>query len=330
MTHDWLLVETLGAEPAVAATGRRPENLVPISGFLRRNPHVMAVLAAIGESVRSGQGLSTITPKNDRVIRTEVVTMTDGRVHGVHVWSGPPDQEPPERPIPGALTWNLTTGVATHTPESLVNGGHDPEVNPPVGRLFLDALPRRSLTAGEARLLAMVLNPEPGRAVVTTWAAADHTGAPITEGFVARSELHTVDDGSDEVICRAMNWRADPETPAPEVPAVEGTASQDTDELAGSDCHRLLVDIDNWRVLKWLDEPPLFLDRHARGRGDQTVHPDDAREMARMTMEFVDGYTSGVLRLRDVDGGWSPVRLMVHRVELDAETYVGVVTLRRA
>lgn len=327
MPHDWFLVETLGAEPVVAATGRRPENLVPISGLLRRNPHVMAVLAAIGESVRSGQGLCTITPKSDRVIRTEVVMMTDGRVHGVHVWSGPPDKEPPERPIPGALTWNLTTGIATHTRESLANGGHDPDIHPPVGRLFLDELPPRGLTSGEARLLAMVVNPTPGKTVVTTWAATDRAGAPITEGFAARSLLEIGDDDSEQVICRAMNWRADPDLPMVEDDAA---APQGVDDLALPGSHRLLVDLDTWKLLKWLDEPPPFLDRHARALGEQLVHPDDAREMARMTMEFVDGYTAGRLRLRSVDGSWTPVQLAVHQVELDVGTYAAVVTLRPA
>src|SRR5919206_3555903 len=126
MPHDWLLVETLGSEPAVVAQGSRTKNLVPISAFLRRNPHLMAIQSAIAETVRAGVGLSSITPKNDRVIRTEVVKMSDGLIHGVHVWIGPPDVEPPERPIPGPLKWDLTRGVATDTPESLFNSGRDP------------------------------------------------------------------------------------------------------------------------------------------------------------------------------------------------------------
>lgn len=325
MTHDWLLVETLGAEPAVAATGRAPENLMPISRFLRRNPHVMAVQAAIGESVRSGQGLSTITPKNDRVIRTEVVMMPDGRVHGVHVWAGPPTEEPPERPVPGALTWNLTTGVATHTIESLANAGHDPEQEAAVSRLFADDLPSRNLTPSEARILAMLVKPDAGKTFISTWSDTDHQGEPVTVGFVARSVLEVGDDGSEQVICRAMNWRADRELPVGDTGVA---APQVIDELAEPGGHRLLVDIDNWRPLKWLDEPPSFLDRHARGRGDQLVHPDDAREMARMTMEFTEEYTTtGTLRLRDVDGGWTAVQLDVRRIELDEDTYAAVVTL---
>ena len=89
MNHDWLLVETLGSEPAVVAQGRRTKNMIPVSAFLRRNPHLMAIQTAIGETVRAGQGLSSITPKNDRVIRTEVIQMTDGRIHGCLLYTSP-------------------------------------------------------------------------------------------------------------------------------------------------------------------------------------------------------------------------------------------------
>ena len=85
MTHDWLLVETLGTEPAVVAQGRRTKNLIPISAFLRRSPNLMAIQTAITETVRSGESMNTITPRNDRVIRTEPVQMSDGRMHGVQV-----------------------------------------------------------------------------------------------------------------------------------------------------------------------------------------------------------------------------------------------------
>ncbi len=88
MTHDWLLVETLGTEPVVVAHGAYTKNLVPVATYLRRSPHLMAIQTAIGETVRGGGGLSSITPKNDRVIRTEVVQMSDGRIHGVQVWVG--------------------------------------------------------------------------------------------------------------------------------------------------------------------------------------------------------------------------------------------------
>ena len=70
MAHDWLLVETLGGEPAVVAQGRQLKNLVPITTFLRRSPHLSAVRTAIAESVQTGHSLTSITTKRDRVIRT--------------------------------------------------------------------------------------------------------------------------------------------------------------------------------------------------------------------------------------------------------------------
>ena len=206
MTHDWLLVETLGSEPAVVAQGRRTKNLVPISAFLRRNPNLMAIQTAIGETVRAGVGLSSITPKNDRVIRTEVVQMSDGRIHGVHVWIGPPDLEPPERPIPGPLKWDLTRGVATDTPESLLNSGRDPETEATQGRAFAEDLPMRDLNPSEAKVLSMLMRPEPGMTFCTTWDVTDYNGQPITVGWAARAQYgdrgrrdRTADLPSDEL-----------------------------------------------------------------------------------------------------------------------------------
>ena len=62
MSHDWLLVETLGAEPAVVARWPQTKNLVPISVFLRRNPDLMAIQTAINETVQRRQGDERLTP----------------------------------------------------------------------------------------------------------------------------------------------------------------------------------------------------------------------------------------------------------------------------
>src|ERR1700759_1006581 len=107
MAHDWLLVETLGDEPTVVAQGRQLKNLVPIKTFLRRSPYLAAVRTAIAESVQTGQALTTTPPKRPRIIRPERVERPDGYTHGVHVGTGPADAEPPERPIPGPLKWDL-------------------------------------------------------------------------------------------------------------------------------------------------------------------------------------------------------------------------------
>jgi Domain of unknown function (DUF5593) len=65
MAGDWLLVETLGREPAVVALGRQLKNLVPIAVFLRRNPRLATIQSTIAESLQTSQSLVSMTPKND-------------------------------------------------------------------------------------------------------------------------------------------------------------------------------------------------------------------------------------------------------------------------
>ena len=325
MTPDWLLVETLGAEPAVVADGVETKNLIPISAFLRRNPNLMAIQSAIGETVRSGKSLSSLTPKTDRVIRTEVVQMTDGRIHGVHVWIGPLDAEPPERRVPGPLKWDLTNGIATDTPESLANSGRDPAVEATHGRAFAEDLPTRDLNANEAKVLAVAIKPVAGRTFCTTWDITDHEGTVITVGFSARVMEEPDDNGRDRLICRAMNWRSvrgDAELRPKDV------AQRILNGVAEPGVHRALVDLQTWKLLKWLDDPCPFYDWRANEAGDPVVHPDDTAEMASMTIEFGDGAAARVLRLRTHDGGWTPIHVAVHRVEIAEDVYAGLLSLR--
>ena len=187
MAHDWLLLETLGREPAVVAMGRQLRNLVPITVFLRRNPRRADIQSAIAESLQTSKRLVSITPKNDRVIRTEPVLMSDGRIHGVHVWSGPATDDPPERPIPGPLKWDMTLGVATDTSESLTNTGRNLEVEDPEGRAFAECWPSGDLKPNEGKALAAAVRSEPGRTLCDTWDSTDWQGNHIRVSFVARN-----------------------------------------------------------------------------------------------------------------------------------------------
>lgn len=325
MTPDWLLVETLGIEPAVVAQGQHTKNLVPISAFLRRNPNLMAIQTAIAESVRAGMALSSLTPKNDRVIRTEVVQMTDGRVHGVLVWVGPLDVEPPERPVPGPLKWDLTHGIATDTPESLSNSGRDPAVETTHGRAFAEDLPTRDLHPSEAKVLAVAIQPEAGRSYCTTWDITDFEGKPITVGFVGRVLEEADEAGRPALICRAMNWRSirdDSAQPSNDL------GQRILNGLAQPGVHRALVDLKTWKLLKWLDEPCPFYDWRANEVGDPVIHPDDQAERDSMTAEFGAGAASRILRLRALDGGWVPIHVTAHRVEIDENAYAGMLSLR--
>ena len=122
-----------------------------------------------------------------------------------------------------------------------------------------------------------------------------------------------------------MNWRSVREDPA--VPH-DYLAQRILDGLARPGAYRCLVDLENWTLLKWLDDPVPFFDWRASMSGDRAVHPADRGQMAKMAAEFATGSASGVLRMKANGGGWSPVHITVNRVQLDEDVYAGMATLR--
>ena len=323
MTQDWLLVEALGNQPVVVAQGRQMKNFVPVAVFLRRNPNLAAIQTAIAETITSGQGLASITPKTNRIIRTEPVTMSDGCLHAVHLWCGSSDDQPPVRPIPGPLKWDFTLGEATGTVEYLRNAGMDPATEKTTGRSFVEDIPSRSLNHDEATVLARAINPEAGQTYYATWEFTDKQERVRRVGFVSRLLLETTEDGDEHLVARAMNLVEEVlESRQPP----EHLAERILGGLAEPGVYRLLVDLKNWTLLKWLDNPcPYF---NWRTRGD--MHPDDRVHYAgTMTAELGNGSTSAVLRLPGEAGDWVPLHVTISRVELDENIYAGLVTLRR-
>ena len=160
--------------------------------------------------MQTGQGLVSITPKRDRMIRTEPVVMSDGRIHGVHVWSGPADDEPPERPIPGPLKWDMTLGVATDTRSRWPIAGKNPEVEVTLRQGLRGGAGRRvNSSRTKAKVLAVAVKAKPGQTLCGTWDITDWQGESIRVGFVARNDPGTGtrwsrphDRAGDELACR--------------------------------------------------------------------------------------------------------------------------------
>jgi hypothetical protein len=322
VTQDWLLVETLGAQPVVVAQGRQMKNFVPLAVFLRRNPNLAAIQTAIAETVTSGVGLASITPKTKRVIRTEPVQMTDGRIHAVHVWCGPTDDEPPERPIPGPLKWDLTTGEGSATNEYLLNAGMDPSRESLTGRAFVEDIPSRSLNRDESKALSWLIDVAPDRTYCATWDFADKLGGYRRVGWCARTLTEPNEDGADHLIGRAMNMvEAVSESPM----AADNLADRILGGLSQPGVYRVIVDLSTWTLLKWIDDPCPYFDWHGRVQ----LHPEDREYFSdRMAAELEEVSTSAVLRLPGLDGGWVPLHVTVSKVELDDGINGGLVTLR--
>lgn len=328
MARAWLLVETLSAEPLVVADGTEPQNLIPLEKFLRRHPHRAAIETAIAESVQTGEPLTSITPKHGRVIRTEPVKMSDGRIHGVHVWSGPAEAEPPARPIPGALKWDLTDGLVTDTAESLANIGGAPDDSATHTGAFAEDLVPRELRPHETKVMALIGKAEPGGALCSSWDMTDWQGEPLRVGFAARAALEEVPDGSEHLVARGMNWPIDLDALNHATRTGEEAADQVLDALAQPGVHRALVDLHTWTLLRWVDEPCPFYNWRALEIGEDRIHPDDKRFFDGMAEEFATGPTARVLRMVGPDDTWVPLHMTISRVELAEHADAALVALR--
>jgi len=322
VTGDWLLVETLGEEPVVVAQGRQMKNFVPIGSFLRRNPNLAAIQTAIAETVESGSALASITPKTKRVIRTEPVAMPDGRIHGVHVWCGPPDADPAERPAPGAYKADLNIAEASVTEQFLSNVGKDPAVESLTGRSLAEDIPDRNLNEGEAKALSWTIDLVAGRTFAANWGWIDQSGTFRRVGFCFRTVLETVESGEEHLMARSMNIvESVGAAPAPS----DHLAHRILEGLAQPGVYRGIVDLENWTLLKWLDGPCPYYN----WRGRVQMHPDDYEHYkARVIAELETGSASAVLRLGGNEGEWVPLHITLSRMELDNGVYGGLMLLR--
>lgn len=320
VTQDWLLVETLGDEPVVVAQGRQMKNFVPLGTFLRRNPSLDAIGAAIADAVASGTSVTAALP-HDRVLTAEPVVMSDGVVHGVQVWYGPAGTEAPERPLIGA--WSSDVALeGSATPQFLINLGKDPAVEPLTGRAIADDIPASSFNEGEAQALSWVVDLMEGRTLAANWGFHDRLGAYRRVGFCVRMVAEPTEDGGERLLGRSMNLiESVSDSPAPAGPLAERLV----DSMGRAGVHRAIIDLNTWTLIKWLDEPCEFYD----WRAEQRVHPEDfQRHAAPMTAEFGSRSTSAVLRLPANGGGWTPVHVTIDRIELDSGIFAGLIALR--
>lgn len=318
-------MEVLGDVPVVVAQGHTLRKFIPLSAYLQRNSNLEAIQVAVKKTARHNHSGLHTAPGGKTVIRTEAITMNDGRVHGVHVWAGPPTAQPTQRPLPGAVMWNLTTAKASDTPQALLNSGLDLNVEQTHDRPFAADMPIGDINRDESTVLALSMTCKPGDTFCSTWDLTSHDAKPIRVSFVARAALERQPDGTDHLVCRALNWRV----PHREVPAPSHhLATQILQATQQEGIHRALVDLRTWNLLKWLDPPCPHIDWRGQVTGQPLVHPDDRPILHSMTLQFTKGPATGLLRLRAAPTEWALIHATVYRVPLLDDNYAGLISIR--
>lgn len=327
MGRGWLLFEVLGGRPVVVAQHDKLRNFIPAAVFLQRNAYRDEITALIATATRRRERVTHRSADGHKEIHAMPVVMTDGVVHGVQVWLGPRGASPPPRVVPGSIKWDLTTGLATDCPQALQNAGKDLAVEPTHGRTFASDMPIGVINPAETKVLALAIDREPGSTFSGTWDLTGSGGEPVRAAFVSRVLNEPQPDNVDHRICRAMNWRVapNPTDRAPDdlaITLVLGTAR------AGA--HRALLDLNDWRILKWIDTPSPDFDWQKHDLERPLIHPEDASVRQAMATQWGDGAASGVLRLRNTLGGWTPIHIEIQKVEIKPGTVLGLASFRVA
>lgn len=322
MSADWLLIETLGDEPTVIAVGSRLRKATPLRRFLNSSARVHAICAAVDESASTGQ--PTRIEWGKHVVQAIPVLMTDERVHGVQVWAGSGVKPAPPRPRIGAVVWNLTTRVAADTRSALLNAGLDPAVEPTHGRFFAADLPVGELHPNEIHVLTLALRSSPGDTISDTWNLTTRMGNPITVSFFSRVVVEESASGEGNILCRAMNWRESREVA---YQYDQHLADRILRGMTDPSVYRVLVDLDTWGLLKWIDAPCPLFDWRGINPHLPLLHPDDRPIREAMAREFDSGPASGILRMRS-GSGWTLIHVTIYRIELEHGVMVGLLSLR--
>lgn len=322
MSREWMLLETLGDEPTVIAIGSQARNLTPLESVLRRNRHRPLIESAIADCRRTGELTVAHTPAHDRVVRVHPIAMSAAKIHGVHVWFGPAGVEPPPRPIAGACLGDLDTSLTTLTPEYFEVMGFDPQ-NRSERQAIAEGLAPVLPSPRNAELMAHVVSPELDSTYSGTCLAADHQGNTLQVHYAGRASKETDPLGAVRRINRILCTRVENRPAEPQV----GLAQQILEAVAAPGVHRLLMNVDTFAVLKWIDEP--FPDLAWRYDPDrpESIHPDDEATARTMRDELRAGSTAGILRVRAISGGWLRLHAAATKFALRDNAFAALVTL---
>lgn len=324
---NWLLVETFGgAPPSVIGIGSSPKKMVPLRKILGRGHSLSDIESAIDRATAAGSRIEHFSASR-QVIAEPLLTFAE-RVHGVYVWSGPSDQTPPPHDPAGAWYFNLTTDVIGGSDDLLDLYGVAPELRRHQ-RHTAEAFTRLVPNTDVAAALAKIVRSEPGAEHQAIWTVIRDDGEQRAAHFSTRAIAETNDHGTTEVVLRGITHDIGPadETPAAVPPIV--LEQRLLDSMAEAGHYRAIINLKNFRIIRWLDEPMPSLGWELDEQNPLPwIHDDDIPAAHELSAGLATTpKTTGTLRFRGHDGHWHPLGVTLNLVLLDQHTTAGLLTL---
>ncbi|MGV9611373.1 GAF domain-containing protein [Nocardia xishanensis] len=325
MLGEWLLIECIDTEPTVMAIGRKPLRLQPFHKALRRET-LRAARRMTNQVRRSGHRWEETSRDRDEHLIAEPIVNVAGNIHGVRIWVGRPWTGVPPPPRSGAWDWNLDKMTALFTDE--VYDLHQvPHERRRSEITRMSAMRHLAFAEDEGAALALALHADEATVYQDTWRIIRDDGIPRDMNFCARTA--TI-EGKRFVHGLIIDISEGHDEPAPPPPLSFAQAVMEA-ELSVPGVYHALVDLETLTAHRWLgaEMPGIAWELTGDPDRDPALHPDDiptARTMAR-TLHPVPA--SAVLRLRNINGGWTPVQVEAKRVLLarNPETTAALVSV---
>jgi hypothetical protein len=330
----WLLIETFGGEghhePTVIGIGSSPKGMVSMSSVLGRGHYLPDAMVLVARVIATGQPLRIASSNRARQMIGDPLIAFSGRVHGVHVWIGRPDEEPPPRDPAGAWYFNLTTGKIGGSDDLLDLYGV-PIDERRRERAIAEAFSRLTTNADEAAGLAVIVQARPGAEHQATWTVRRDDGQLRAANFACRAVQATNTDGRPEIVLRGITHDIGPAETVPSAPTRMVLAQQVLAAQKEPGRHRAIVNLRTLSLLRWLDDPMPGIAWENDTTQPPGIHPDDLPLARRMRTALAGGVRiTDTLRLQSTIGAWTPVRVEASLMLLDEHTTAAYVVLSEA
>ncbi|MEO3939207.1 GAF domain-containing protein [Dermatophilaceae bacterium Soc4.6] len=328
MADQWLLIETFGGDnaPSVIGVGTAPKRMVPLRTVLSRGRFLTAVEEAVADTMATGQQADHTTRDGQHHVVCEPLISFRGHVHGVWVWTGGLNQEPPPRDLAGAWHFNLTTDTIGGSDGLLDLYGVPPDRRQ-TERATAEAFTRLIPNIDDAQAMALLVRSRPGDEHQAVWAIR-RDDAEMRAGHLSCRAILETPNGNPEVVLRGITHDIGPADATPAAPPPAILEHRVLESIARPGEHRALVNLSTLRILRWIDGPlPDLHWTHDPARLDpRWIHPHDQPAAQQLSDSLRTGRTTGHLRLARMPDGWLDVDIIANIVLLDQHTTAGLFT----
>jgi hypothetical protein len=331
---EWLLVEAFGDhKPSVIGVGSTPKSMVPLRTILGRGRYLSDAEAAITSVTRDGETLHTPTQDGKRRVIAEPLASYRGDVHGVYLWIGGQDEEPPARDPAGAWHFNLSTDTIGGS-DGLLDLYGVPAGERRTERFTAEAFGRLVAGADEAAAFAKIVRSQAGEEHQAVWTVRRDDDQLRSAHFSCRAiaEQAQRPDGTSEqqVVLRGITHDVGPAAAPPGAPPVV-LAQQVLAGLAEPGTHRAIVNVRTLKPIRWLDEPmPGIAWEYGTAEGLHWIHPDDLGEARKLVDGLARSSQSGRIRFRTTEHDWKQLAVTGNLVILDSNTNAALLTLKQS